>query len=65
MKTIITLNPPRVIQVKNTLIHSNLLQLKEIEKYQRQHSSMSMEQAAVQWIDKNAAQWRAKHPLAI
>jgi hypothetical protein len=56
--------PNRIIQVKhNPVLASNLLELRAIEKYKAKHPSMSMNDAAIQWIDKNAAAWRAKHPL--
>ena len=51
--------------VKNDLLTSNLLQLREIEKFKRRHPNITMDQAAMVWIDKNAAAWRSKHPLAI
>jgi hypothetical protein len=52
-----------IVQVKNTVLETNQLELKEIEKYQHQHPTMSMEAAAMSWIDKNAAQWRHKYTL--
>jgi len=55
----------KVVAVKNDLLTSNLLQLREIEKYKRRHRHMTMEQAAVKWIGQNAATWRSKHSLAI
>jgi hypothetical protein len=62
----IILTPNRVIQVKsNPVLVSNLLELKSIEKYHCQHPDMSMNDAAIQWIDKNAAKWRAKHPMEV
>jgi hypothetical protein len=50
-----------LVQVKNTVLQSNLLELKRIEDYQHHHPAMSMEQAAQTWIAKNAAQWRRRH----
>jgi hypothetical protein len=65
MSTTIIL-PDRIIQVKsNPVLASNMLELKAIEKYKAQHPALSMNDAAIQWIDKNAATWRAKHPLQI
>ena len=65
MSTII-LSPNRVIQVKsNPVLVSNLLELKAIEKYKARHPEMSMNDAAIKWIDHNAASWRSKHPLKI
>jgi hypothetical protein len=64
MSTIIL--PNRIIQVKsNPVLVSNMLEIKAIEKYKARHPNLSMNQAAIQWIDKNAATWRAKHPLQI
>jgi hypothetical protein len=54
-----------IIQVKNELVISNGLQLKEIEKYHQKHPQISMNEAAIQWIDKNAAAFRKKHPLSL
>jgi hypothetical protein len=62
MNTII-LPPNRIIQVKNPVLASNLLELKAIERYKARHPELSMNDAAIRWIDKNAAAWRAKHPL--
>ena len=60
----IILSPNRVIQVKsNPVLVSNLLELKAIEKYKARHPEMSMNDAAIKWIDRNAAAWRSKHPL--
>ena len=47
------------------VIASNLQQLKEIEAYQIQNPKMSMEQAAIEWIDSNAASWRNHNPLEV
>ena len=55
----------KVVAAKNDLLNSNLLQLREIEKFKRRHPNITIDQAAMVWIDKNAASWRAKHPLAI
>lgn len=62
MSTIIL--PNKVIQVKsNPVLVSNLLELKAIEQYKARHPELSMNAAAIQWINKNAATWRSKHPL--
>lgn len=55
----------QLIQVKNDLITSNLLQIKEIEKFRNKRPDLSMNEAAIQWINHNAVTWRRKHPLAI
>jgi hypothetical protein len=52
-----------IVQVKNTVLESNLLELKAIERYQHKHPSMDMETAAMSWIEKNAARWRMNHSL--
>ena len=53
-----------IIQIKEPVLVSNLLELKEIEKFQHRHPSMNMEQAAMKWINKNAAAWRQNyHPI--
>ena len=60
------ISPTRAIQVKvNPVLVSNLLELKAIERYKARHPDMSMNDAAIRWIDKNAAAWRAKHPQQI
>lgn len=54
----------RAIQVRaNPVLASNMLELKAIESYHQKHPGMSLNDAAVQWINKNAAAWRVKHPL--
>jgi hypothetical protein len=50
-----------LVQVKNTVLESNLLELKAIERYQHKHPSMSINQAAITWINQNAARWRKRH----
>jgi len=66
MKAHIITLPKKIIQVKaNPVLVSNLMELKAIESYQHQHPDMSMNAAAIQWIDRNAAKWRAKHPMDI
>jgi hypothetical protein len=58
--------PDRVIQVKeNPVLVSNMLEFKAIEKYKAKHPELSLNDAAIQWIDRNAAAWRAKHPMEI
>jgi len=52
-----------VVEVKNTLIASNMLEVKRIEEYQHRHSGLTINQAAQQWIARNAASWRRRHPL--
>lgn len=49
----------------NDLVVSNLLQLREIEKYHKLHPDRSINQAAVEWIDRNSARWRGQHPLTL
>jgi hypothetical protein len=61
----ITLLPTRIIQVKNPVLVSNLIELKEIVRYKDKHPELSMNDAAIRWINKNAAAWRAKHPMEI
>jgi hypothetical protein len=67
MKTILTLNNSKttIVQVKNDVLVSNTLQLREIERYAVRHPEMSTNDAAIRWIARNSAQWRHKHPLAI
>ncbi|MBE3144244.1 MAG: hypothetical protein IMZ61_10025 [Planctomycetes bacterium] len=50
-----------LVQVKNTVLQSNLLEIQAIERYQHKHPTMNMEQAAMTWIEKNAARWRKQH----
>jgi hypothetical protein len=52
-----------IVQVKNTVLASNMLELKEIERYQRKHPSMDINTAGITWIAQNAARWRMNHPL--
>jgi hypothetical protein len=54
----------RVVTVKDDLTVSNLLQLKEIEKY-AQETGLSMNEAAYEWIAKNSADWRSNHTKEI
>jgi len=53
-----------IIQSKRDVLVSNLLQLKEIEKFHRSHSNLTFDQAAIKWIARNSAQWRKRY-LAI
>ena len=63
MATINLPNKVQIYQVKDPILTSNLLELKAIEKYKSLHPELSMNAAAIKWIDKNAATWRFKHPL--
>lgn len=66
MKTSIIITPDRAIQVKdNPVLVSNLMELKAIEHYHHRHPEKSMNDAAIEWINKNAATWRSKHPSTI
>ena len=55
----------KVVVVKNPLLKSNLLQLKEIAAYHYRNPHLTINDAAIKWIDQNAGQWRKKHPLAL
>ena len=61
MKNIITLNSQKLIEVKAPILVSNILELKEIEGYKEKHPNLSMNEAAIQWIDHSAASWRANY----
>jgi hypothetical protein len=66
MKTLLTFNAKTtVVQVKNDVLVSNTLQLREIERYAARHPELSMNDAAVRWIARNSAKWRRKHTLAL
>ena len=65
MKNIIILNSRKLIEIKNPILTSNMLELKEIEGYKKKHPNLSMNDAAIQWIDQSAASWRVKYPLNI
>jgi hypothetical protein len=55
-----------LVQVKNTVLKSNLLELREIERYQHKHPALDIEQAAMSWIATNAARWRKNYsPLSL
>jgi hypothetical protein len=60
MTTIIPSNSVHIYQVKNPVLTSNLLELKAIEEFRGQHPELSMNAAAIRWIDRNAATWRSK-----
>jgi hypothetical protein len=62
MKSPIIINANKIIQVRNPVLVSNLLELKAIEKYHQRHPNKTLNEAATEWIDQNAASWRAKHP---
>jgi hypothetical protein len=64
MKAITTISRTLIQPKRPDVLVSNILQLKEIEKYHRQHSNLTVDQAAIKWIARNSAQWR-KHHLAI
>jgi hypothetical protein len=61
-----TFGKSQIATVKSNadLITSNLLQLREIERYQKR-TGLSMNDAAIKWIDRHALRWRIKHPLSI
>jgi hypothetical protein len=54
-----------IVQIKNTVLESNLLEVKAIEHYQHLHPSLTVEEAAMTWIARNAARWRRHHPLLV
>jgi hypothetical protein len=61
------LNKVTLIQVKPSVdvLKSNLQQLHEIELYHVRNPQLSINEAAIQWIDNNAKDWRTTHPLSI
>ena len=65
MSTLITLNPKKIVEIKNPLLVSNMIELDAIKKYKGKHPDLTMNEAATQWINRYAATWRARHPLEI
>lgn len=61
------LNKVQIIQVNKSadVLRSNLQQLHEIELYHVRNPQLSINEAAIQWIDNNAKDWRTTHPLSL